>query len=579
MDKLFVAIASYRDPECQWTVKDLFAAARHPERINVGICWQFDPERDLACFQEAYPFPNQVRQIDVRPADARGACWAKAQALSLRTDEEFVLLIDSHMRFAQDWDVAMHDQWQSIGNPRAFLSTYPAGYEPPNERRFCTPRLAPVKFFDRVLSQDSVLLDMAQPLPSYLVAGGFLFAPREMFDQVPYDPHIYFIGEEIAHAARYYTHGWDGYAPHKCIIHHYYARKTAAKHWQDEKEAWARLNDASYKRVRHLLGVERTADAQALLEFDRYSLGGARSLDDFQAAIGVNINAQVIDRKRQESIAAIEAAQKRPVPPASRHDTDAFALAATRHGQLLVPKRDSYIGKSLLEYGEWTEDIVRLCAALFPAGATVVEIGACFGARTVALARLVGNQGRLIAVEQSRRLADVLHGNLALNRIDWVDVVRARMGQKPGAVVVTEPNFDADGNFGMLTHRAADAQAKRPTPQLVTDEQTWGRIDHLSIDTPGSVHDVLKGAQQALATHRPSILINADNPTDTQQATALLTEAGFFLWRYSSPFFRDDNFLRKPDNVFGGLASNCLVALPDQRDLSPFGASRWTAAP
>ena len=36
-DTIFVQIASYRDPELQWTLKDLFEKAKRPENIFVGI--------------------------------------------------------------------------------------------------------------------------------------------------------------------------------------------------------------------------------------------------------------------------------------------------------------------------------------------------------------------------------------------------------------------------------------------------------------------------------------------------------------------------------------------------------------
>ena len=32
-DTIFVQIASYRDPELQWTIKDLFDKAKRPENI------------------------------------------------------------------------------------------------------------------------------------------------------------------------------------------------------------------------------------------------------------------------------------------------------------------------------------------------------------------------------------------------------------------------------------------------------------------------------------------------------------------------------------------------------------------
>ena len=37
LPKIFVQIASYRDRECQYTVKDLFDKATHPERLSVGV--------------------------------------------------------------------------------------------------------------------------------------------------------------------------------------------------------------------------------------------------------------------------------------------------------------------------------------------------------------------------------------------------------------------------------------------------------------------------------------------------------------------------------------------------------------
>lgn len=573
MDKIFVAIASYRDRECQWTVKDLFEAARFPERIGVGICWQFDAKLDRECFEVPYPRPEQVRVVEVGLKETRGACWAKSVALSLLRDETYVLLIDSHMRFAPDWDVEMIGMLDGIDNPRAFLSTYPAGYEPPNQRRFSTPRLAPVKFFDRVMSQDSVLLDMPRPMPSYLVAGGYLFGRRAMFEEVPYDPHIYFIGEEITHAARYYTHGWDGFTPHKCLIHHHYSRESAARHWQDEKDHWGVLNKASYRRVRHLLGIERTDDHAALAEIGRYGLGNARSLAQFQAVIGVNFNAMLIDRKRQQSIAAIEESLNHPAPPQSAHEMALLTLHACRHGHFLFPKQDAYIGKSMISCGEWTEGVVKLMAHLCPPGARVVEIGAGFGAHTVPLARLVGDSGAVTAVEQSRRMVDLLHANLALNQIGNVEVVHAHAGSMPGSVVVSEPRFDSEGNFGVIAHRK-NHDAPDGVPVQVPDHEHWGAVDCLVIDTPGQGHEILLGSQRLIATHKPAILLNADNAADAEKAGVLLQDCGYHLWRHVCPFFVPDNFFMNGNNPFGGFASISLAAVADDRDLGHLGATR-----
>ena len=51
MDRIFVQIASYRDPQCGPTIRDLLAKADHPEQLSFGIClqWQFDNSEETIC--------------------------------------------------------------------------------------------------------------------------------------------------------------------------------------------------------------------------------------------------------------------------------------------------------------------------------------------------------------------------------------------------------------------------------------------------------------------------------------------------------------------------------------------------
>lgn len=58
-----MSIASYRDPECQHTVRDLFAKATYPERLRIGIVWQYNKEEDSHCFEHKVrpEYEHQVR--------------------------------------------------------------------------------------------------------------------------------------------------------------------------------------------------------------------------------------------------------------------------------------------------------------------------------------------------------------------------------------------------------------------------------------------------------------------------------------------------------------------------------------
>src|ERR1700685_445640 len=97
--RIFVGIASYRDPECQCTVKDLFEKAAHPERVAVGIVWQRDPQQDHRCFVIPSPRPKQTRVLQIDAKASKGVCWARAQLPSLWQGEEDLFQIDNHMRF------------------------------------------------------------------------------------------------------------------------------------------------------------------------------------------------------------------------------------------------------------------------------------------------------------------------------------------------------------------------------------------------------------------------------------------------------------------------------------------------
>ncbi len=78
-DTIFVQIASYRDPELQHTLQDLFKKAKRPENIFVRICHQYDMKDggDKRLFEIPFPKPDQLRIDDVDYRETKGCCWAR----------------------------------------------------------------------------------------------------------------------------------------------------------------------------------------------------------------------------------------------------------------------------------------------------------------------------------------------------------------------------------------------------------------------------------------------------------------------------------------------------------------------
>ncbi|TAN57252.1 MAG: methyltransferase domain-containing protein [Rhodospirillales bacterium] len=306
LERIFVSIASYRDTECQWTVRDLFLKAARPERIAVGICWQVVPEEDKDCFEIISPRPQQTRAVTFHVSQSEGVGWARAQAHRLWRGEEYLLNIDSHMRFVEGWDELLLEQLKSCPAPKPLLTTYPLGYVPPD--KLDKPALTLLKAGS--FNKEGVLLNKSRsfaiedgpehPMPTMLYAAGFAFSSSKVLEEVPYDPLIYFQGEEISMAARLWTHGWDLFAPNKLVLFHAYTKTTERKKaWHDNKD-WPKLNNLAYARVAHLIGSAVTTKEDVLKDIDRFGLGQARSLEDYQKASGIDFRNRTVSPLAEE---------------------------------------------------------------------------------------------------------------------------------------------------------------------------------------------------------------------------------------------------------------------------------------
>lgn len=303
--KIFVSIAAYRDPECQHTVKDLFEKAAHPERIRVGICWQIDPDRDADCFTVRTSYSAQLREKRFHARDSRGGCWARAEAHALLEDEEYVLQIDAHMRFVPRWDERMLDTLKTCPSARAALSNSPYGYWPPGKlevpdpsvRRLITVHELGKENDPQIVHMGSILWpekNLPQTvMPAAFFIGNFLFIPAQAIRDVPYDPYIYFRGQEPCYAARLWTHGWDIFQAREPLIYHYWESKSRASGTPADYKKMNARAELGKQRVQHLL-MGREAPPEALIGIEKYGMGSTRSLADFWTFAGVDLEKRVI---------------------------------------------------------------------------------------------------------------------------------------------------------------------------------------------------------------------------------------------------------------------------------------------
>jgi hypothetical protein len=302
-NKIFVQIASYRDPELVYTLRELFSKSRKPNNLTIGLAWQHDDDEIL----EEFTNHSQIKLLDIPYTESRGACWARNLIQYMYSGEEYTLQIDSHHRFIEGWDVELVHMLKSLqkkGYKKPLITSYLPSYDPVTGNKENTPwKLC----FQRFLPEGPVFpvpeaidnfTNLNEPIPSRLYSAHFAFTLGIFCKEVPHDPYLYFHGEEPSIAVRAFTHGYDLFHPHKVIGWHEYTRENKPRHWDDLP--WADYNNSSYLRYRKLFGMD--GESHLPEEFGRFGLGSKRSLQDYIKYSGIDITGRtvtqdVLDRK------------------------------------------------------------------------------------------------------------------------------------------------------------------------------------------------------------------------------------------------------------------------------------------
>ena len=306
--KIFISIASYCDELLFFTINSCIEKAKEPQNIVFAIVDQ-NEESQIEKIK-SLSFANQIRYVYINKLDSLGVSWARNIVFSLWDNEEYLLQIDSHTLFEENWDenlIEQHTQLLQLCK-KPIISTYPHGFhfDENNKPTFTKPsgkyvlELRPHP--DTLLEEDNAVLrfkahlrETSKAINGCHIAAGFIFTSANFIEEVPYDPYLYFHGEEQSLSIRAYTRGWDIYHPTWIPIYHFY-KKTGTNyenhHWHKSVESkrtmnYAYLKERSKKRVNRLLYGDGIKDSI-------YGLGSSRSLQEYIEFSGIDYVKRVI---------------------------------------------------------------------------------------------------------------------------------------------------------------------------------------------------------------------------------------------------------------------------------------------
>jgi FkbM family methyltransferase len=221
----------------------------------------------------------------------------------------------------------------------------------------------------------------------------------------------------------------------------------------------------------------------------------------------------------------------------------------------------SFLEWQLWAFGSYEEHFAELFRYLADPGDLCIDVGANVGVHTVRLAKMVGAQGEVIALEPDEELARRAGHNAFLNKLSNVQVIQAAATDR------------ADGNVALYrpdvrdTNRARASLLQHPyltgsvakVPTVTIDDICPDQVALIKIDVEGHEAAVVAGAADTIASHCPAIIFEYAPELLSSSAESpfeWLAGQGYELLRIR----RDRNGITGR----GGLALDRLPELPAQ---------------
>jgi FkbM family methyltransferase len=190
----------------------------------------------------------------------------------------------------------------------------------------------------------------------------------------------------------------------------------------------------------------------------------------------------------------------------------------------------------LWAFGSYEKHLAELFGYLVRSGDRCVDVGANVGVHTVRLARLVGTDGEVIAIEPDPDVVPRTYRNIALNGLPNIRVINAAASERPGEMRLYRPGpWDTNRGRASLLHHPYLTGAHTTVAVVTVDDVCAGvPVALIKIDVEGHEPAVIRGAADTIARHAPSIILEfapkllADA---AQTPFSWLAERGYTLFR------------------------------------------------
>ena len=232
-----------------------------------------------------------------------------------------------------------------------------------------------------------------------------------------------------------------------------------------------------------------------------------------------------------------------------------------KHGFFSYYSNDQYIGKSLSEYGEWSEAEVILLTQLLSTNENIIEVGSNIGTHTIPLAKQVSNGGLVYAIEPQYQNHKLLLKNIKDNDLKNVEIIKVAISSKQGEAYMNTFDENVTSNYGDSKIFNSNFENAESVPVKTLDQLFYNEVREkksiklIKCDAQGQELNIILGSRKIIDMHKPFLYLENDDINTSKSLIEEIKKMGYIIFWHLPPLFNPNNFLKNTKNIFQNIIS------------------------
>ena len=238
-----------------------------------------------------------------------------------------------------------------------------------------------------------------------------------------------------------------------------------------------------------------------------------------------------------------------------------------KHGTFSYYSNDQYIGKSLSEYGEWSEAEVVVLKQLLADNENMIEVGSNIGTHTIPLAKQVLNGGFVYAIEPQHQNHKLLLDNIKNNELKNVKVLKIAISSKEGEAYMNTFDENIISNYGDSKIFSSNFKNAESVPVKTLDQLFYDDIKErksiklIKCDAQGQEPHIILGSKKIIDQYKPYHYLENDDIHTSKALIEIIKNLGYILFWHLPPLYNPDNFLKNTKNIFPKIISCNMLCI------------------